>query len=252
MDIKQYISSGIIELYVMGLCSPEEEKKLEQLRLQYAELHTAILEYEIRMESSMMQHSTLPGTEVDERILRHLESMQPPVVLLNSEKASVRRINWLKPVAAAAILLFFFSAYYNYSLYNKNRKMANLINESANSPLPLSDYQVITDPAITPVAMYGVGTHTICRCTMFWDKKAGKAYIIIHHLPISSSYRDYQLWAEVGGRPVSVGIIQDDIRGRLIEMKNIPANATSFRVTLEKSGGNTSPDFDETYLEGHI
>lgn len=50
MDIKEYISSGIIELYVMGLCSPEEEKELEALRPQYKELHEAILQYEKDME----------------------------------------------------------------------------------------------------------------------------------------------------------------------------------------------------------
>ena len=100
--------------------------------------------------------------------------------------------------------------------------------------------------------MYGVGYHAICRCTMFWDKQTGKMYMIIHHLPKSSAQKDYQLWAMVDGKPISIGIVQDEIRGRFIEMNNVPAGAVSFIVTLEKAGGTTAPTLDETYLQGEI
>ena len=87
---------------------------------------------------------------------------------------------------------------------------------------------------------------------MFWDKKTGKIYIMIHHLPKSSSTRNYQLWAEVDGNPVSVGIINDEIRGRFIELTDVPGRANAFTVTLEKAGGNNSPTVSETYLAGKI
>ena len=51
MNIKEYISSGIIELYVLGICSPEEEKEFESLRHQYPELDAAVQEYEMQLEN---------------------------------------------------------------------------------------------------------------------------------------------------------------------------------------------------------
>jgi anti-sigma-K factor RskA len=87
---------------------------------------------------------------------------------------------------------------------------------------------------------------------MFWDKKTGKMYVIIHHLPQSSAQQDYQLWAMVNNQPVSVGILQDEIRGRFIEMSNVPADANAFIVTLEKTGGSNQPTLEETYLSGRI
>jgi anti-sigma-K factor RskA len=87
---------------------------------------------------------------------------------------------------------------------------------------------------------------------MFWDKKTGKIYIMIHHLPLTSSEKDYQLWAMVDGKPVSVGIINEEIRGRFIEMENVPSNAIAFTVTLEKAGGSQQPTVEETYLSGKI
>src|SRR5690606_38009796 len=117
----------------------------------------AILQYEKEMEDKMLQNSTLPTAETDKRILKKLESLQAPVIPITSAITG-KRINWLKPVAAAAVLLLGISAYFNYSLYNKNKKQEALIAASTSSPLPAGDYAVITNPSITPVAMYGVGT----------------------------------------------------------------------------------------------
>jgi hypothetical protein len=246
MDIQQYISSGIIETYVMGLCSPVEEKELEALRIQYPELEKTICDYETAMEKNMLQHITLPDIKTDERIFETIDrlSNSAPVIPIQPIKRS-----WLKPFAIAASVLLLISAGFNYYLFQQTKKTDSV---TTITGLPLRDYEVMKNPRITPVAMYGVGYHSICRCTMFWDKSTGKMYIMIHHLPKSSSSKDYQLWATVDGKPVSVGIIQDDIRGRFIEMNDVPAGANAFIVTLENAGGSTHPTEAEIYLQGSI
>ena len=253
MDINSYISSGVIELYVMGMCSTEEEKELEVLRSRHPELNVAIIQYEKELEASMQKNSTLPPNIVDERILQSLDSLQAPVINITGN-TNIKRTKWLKMAAAAVILLLLISSYFNYSLYSKNKKQEKDLQSATKgiTTLPVSDYAVLNNPRITPIAMYGVGTHAICRCTMFWDKSTGKMYIMIHHLPKSSAARDYQLWAEVDGKPISVGIINDEIRGRFIEMPNVPARSIAFTVTLENAGGNTQPTVEETYLSGKI
>lgn len=250
MNIQEYISSGIIELYVMGVSTSEEKLELEALRLQYPELNKAILDFEIELEEKILRSSTLPSLATDERILKNFETLQIPLIT----KPNIRKIKWIRLFAAAAILLLAVCSYFIYSLMSNNKKLKQELAATKNLPatLPESDYKILLDPKITPVAMYGVGYHSICRCTMFWDKKTGKLYMIIHHLPQSSSSKDYQLWAMVDNKPVNVGVIQDEIRGRFIEIKNVPAGAVSFIVTLEKAGGSSSPTLDETYLSGKI
>lgn len=247
MDIQQYISSGIIELYVMDLCTEEEKKELDQLRSRYPELAAAIVDFECKLENRMMQSGQQPGPGTDIKILDTLDGLGRPVVSIHS-----RQRPWWKIAVAASLLLMMTSVYFNYSLSRTNKKQEALIKASTQSPLPATDYAIMTNPSITPVAMYGVGSHSICRCTMFWDKSTGKIYIMIHHLPRSSEKKDYQLWARVGDKMVSVGIIQDEIRGRFIEMDGVPGAAVAFTVTLENAGGNQVPDLSETYLEGKI
>lgn len=245
MDIQQYISGGIIEMYVLGLCSPEEERELEQLRNSYPELDKAVTEYESELKRNMLQQSTLPDEATDKKILATLAAMQKPALVVSMQAA---KSAWLKPFAAAASILLLLSAGFNYYLYRQTKKIAPVVNNITT--LPVNDYAVLNNPKITPVAMYGVGYHAICRCTMFWDKQTGKMYMMIHHLPKSSVKQDYQLWAMVDGKAVSIGIVNDEIRGRFSEMNNIPGGATSFIITLENAGGATVPTMNETYLEG--
>ena len=106
MDINNYISSGKIESYVMGLCTPEENSEMELLRLQYPELNKAILQFETELENNLLNNQTLPGDKADARILQSLQSLQTPAFDISTKQTGNKEINWFKWVAAAAILLF--------------------------------------------------------------------------------------------------------------------------------------------------
>jgi len=241
----------------MGLCTPQEEAELEQLRRQYPEIDEAIRLFEQQLEKNMMLGAQVPSSETDQSILSKLESLNKVRnVPLNDRKhrpnVHLMKGNRWKAVAAASIIFLVVSIYYNYSHFQRNKLLESLVKAETKSPLPLADYEIIINPSITPVAMYGQGSHSICRCTMFWDKKKRKAYIIIHHLPMSKNSEAYQLWAEVNGKPVSVGIIDDSIRGRLIEVSNVPDGAMAFKVVLGKPEGEATPEDGDLFLMGRI
>jgi hypothetical protein len=50
MDIQQYITSGILEMYAMGLASPEEVAQLERLLPYHPVLRDALTEFEYQLE----------------------------------------------------------------------------------------------------------------------------------------------------------------------------------------------------------
>src|ERR1043165_6422741 len=104
MDINNYISSGIIESYVMGLCTPEEEAEIELNRRTYPQVNDAILQYEKELEDNMLNNATDPGDELDEKIIQSMNFLQAPVVDIRATPGK-KSTAWFKFAAAAAILL---------------------------------------------------------------------------------------------------------------------------------------------------
>jgi hypothetical protein len=253
LDIESYISSGIIEQYIMGLCTEEEKNELELLRQTNPLLDKSIADFEVELERKMMASAYLPGIKTDDAVLEALRALGTAVVQMQPAVKNVKRLSLVKMLAAASVLLFGVSAFFNYTQYKENKDQAAQLAVNNNLPqsLPVENYSILKNPGITPVAMMGVGYHAICRCTMFWDKKTGKAYVMIHHLVPSGDNNEYQLWANVNGKQVSVGMINDKIRDRFVEVTGMPEDAKEFTVTLEKNGGAEMPNTD-VFLRGIV
>lgn len=251
---RDHILPGMIEQYVLGLCDEAEANMIEQLRKTDASLDSAILSFEEAFETINQGQGLQPSAAADQMILSKLRMLNKTELPGKVISISKQRFQRVKQLAVAASVLLVISAGYNIALFTKYKQQQTALlakSPASISTLPLSDYNILKDPTITPIAMYGVGTHMICRCTMFWDKKTGKVYIMIHHLPLTDDTRDYQLWANVNGKTISVGLINDAIRDRFIEIDNMPEGATAFSVTLENAGGGATPS-DDMYLSGKI
>ncbi len=252
MNIEAYISSGILEQYVFGLCDAAEQNEVEQLQQSNSEVAAAILKIELELEANARKYAIEPSRILPNPFAVGLfEQNKPvettPIVQIDKNKFLYRNIAAVLAVALAA------SVFYNMQQFNKNKAQANEIAAIQNiKSLPTSDFAVMQNPNITPVAMRGQGIHSICRCTLFWDKTTGKAYVMVHHLMPSGDSQDFQLWASVDGKPVSVGIINENIRDKFVEVAGIPENATEFNVTLEQAGGAQKPNLDQLWLKGTI
>ncbi len=73
MDIQQYIASGIIEAYVLGIASDEEVRELESLSIQYPEINAAAEEYRKALEQFSELHAVTPPPGLKEQIWSALE-----------------------------------------------------------------------------------------------------------------------------------------------------------------------------------
>ena len=260
MNIENYISSGIIEQYVLGLCNDAEKAELISLRKQHAEVNTAIINFEKALEAQLMATSATTSTKTDDIIINVFKLLNTSETkfsaAVETKPAVVRSFSFAKYAAAASVALLIASGAYNYFQYNKTQEQAEriaAIEKNNSATLPAGDYKIITDPNITPVAMYGVPAHAICKCTLYWDKNTDKAYVMIHHLVAPEDGKAYQIFATVNGKQINLGTIDDKIRGRFVEVKDVPFEATAFTVSQEANGNAASqPTAENIWLQGKI
>lgn len=72
MNIGNYIESGIIERYLLGLASPEQTEELIHLRMVYPLLDLEITAAELRFEDRLLEEGVAPPCELKNAVLQHI------------------------------------------------------------------------------------------------------------------------------------------------------------------------------------
>jgi anti-sigma-K factor RskA len=258
MNIREYISSGIIESYVLGLASAEERAAFEQLCSQYPELVQARTDFETALEKKAQEFSITPGAGLKEKIINSLQNIETGKIVPFGEKKNNRQ-NWLRYGIAASIILLAGSLYWNISLYNKNKKLnadlsaytATLDTMHHDMDMMLGDH---SNSNIKMAALKGMPDAPGAMATVYWDTVSHDVYLLINNLPHPPSDKQYQLWALLDKKPIDLGVINNNYFIRqnslLLKAKNAQ-QAQAFAITLEDMGGHPEPK-GKMYVMGNL
>jgi anti-sigma-K factor RskA len=271
VNIEQYISSGIIESYVLGLASPEERLEFEQRCSQYPELLAAREAFELSLEQFSQAQAVPAPAGMKARIWEEISRVDSHP---GKEKAGpgipapvrpIRR-DWWRYLAAASIILLvtstllniYFYRQYQGSLARYESLFANT-QETARQNRTLqtslensqSSIRMMNDSNMAVIALAGRPLSPSSRSTIYWDRRTKDVYLLAGSLPRPVSGKQYQLWAIVDGKPVDAGTFDLGPDLTLVRMKNIP-RAEAFAITLEKAGGSNSPTLEAMYVMGRI
>lgn len=274
MNTEDYISSGIIELFVLGLTSEEESKQVQQLAAENDAIRTAIDDYQKALESYTSAAAIAPRDSLKSQILEKIKNEKESNKIKTSEKSAADNIaplvsvqRWKKFTAAAAILLsislllnvIYISKYKhtrdNYSnllasqqqYASQNKAMETRLNDAE------ANLKLLMNPHVQSISMSGVPAHSELTAIVYWDSKNRQAYLGRSNLPVPPEGKEYQLWAIIDGKPVDMGMIGTNTINGLMPMKKASQGTIqAFAVTLEKRGGSTVPTLDQMYVMGKI
>lgn len=279
MNIDNYISSGAIESYVLGLATAQEAAEVQQLSLQYPEIKQAIADFEASLEAAAFANAITPAASSKEKLLFALQDEFAEPIIDNNEAitsvivdetsaepqketAVVRKINPLRYVAAASVILLIASGGLNIYFYSKydeaNKQVVALLNEKNTLIADNKSMQVkynfsleaLSDTNIIKVPMKGAPGKETNLATVYWDSKTKDVYLYANNLPKAPSDKQYQLWALVDGKPVDAGMLSADCNG-VCRISNIN-KAQAFAITLEKKGGSPTPDLTQLQVIGNV
>lgn len=248
MNLQEYISSGIVESYVLGLASPEEQHEFEQNCAQYPEVLEARIAFETSLEQQAMNNAIAPPASLKGQVMaavsKNDSAAAARVVAIDS--APVLKTNWLKYAVAAAVILLAGSLFWNISLYNQNRRLKNDYTATVGKLADLEKdmAMIVNNPDVKMAAMKGMEAAPTAMATVYWDTTSKDVFLLVNNLPAPPSDKQYQLWALLNGQPVDLGMVDNKVligqRRLLLKMKNA-AGAQAFAITLEKAGGNPTP-----------
>jgi anti-sigma-K factor RskA len=248
----------MVESYVLGLASREEQLEFEQLCAANPELRAAREAFELSLEQHAVASAVVPPAQLKQKVWAEIQPASASVVNMqtrNREQATVRSMNWGKYAVAASIILLVGSTALNFYFYKQYQSSLSKYDElfastqqvakenkvqQAKLDLYASSMRLMNDSNMAVIALKGLAVSPSSRTTLYWDKQTKDVYVHVNNLPQPTEGMQYQLWAIVDGRPVDAGVFDMNDAGTLAKMKNIP-RAQAFAITLEKKGGVTTP-----------
>lgn len=251
-EIIAFLESGALESYLLGTCTPQESKEIEQLiqdqpdvREMYDDLQKEIEEFanQFKQGAPVNCKDDVLG-QIDQFIADSREHAAPMPTI---EQQPTKRIGFARIAAAAAIVILGGYAVYTTTQFNKLADQNALLFEQQQElkaelkklDAAKAESQNLASLVVTPSTQKVVLSQAIGEDELvvqaFWNNDQQVALLHASNLPELPETQCYQLWADVDGEMISVGVLAES--DAPIEAKFL-ANATSLNITVEPAGGN--------------
>ncbi len=264
MNVKEYISSGIIESYVLGLVSDAERQEFEDYCAQYPELAEARDSFERALENSLQNDAIAPPKELKakiETLIMEPRGEYDNEKSSNNNEAQVYKMSSWKWLAAASVILMACALFWgisNNNKYNKiqqsNRDLKEKLDQHAAELAELKkDASTLQKQGMKLASLQGTQNAPGSFANIYWDTTTKDVYLLINNMPRPATMKQYQLWALISGKPVDLGVIEYSLwqKNLLVKMKNVH-KAEAFAITLEPKGGSVNPTMDKMYVIGKL
>ncbi|WP_418263221.1 anti-sigma factor [Flavobacterium faecale] len=262
MENKEYIASGILELYVYGLLSEAENIEIANKAKNDPELQAEIIAIEqsiVALSSSFSPFNSIGNYEKIKNSLGFKKESE--VIELEPRRSLSPYIGW-----AAAVLLLVGIGYQYTQLNVATNQVVNAEAEKEKIEKELnaltlenkaieSSLAVIRDTNNTVVALGGQAVAPESFAKIYWNKETQKVYVDASGLPEPPKGMVYQVWSLKLNplTPTSIGLLDNFVANnqRIFAVEATP-DAEAFGITLEPAGGSLSPTMEQLYTLGKV
>ncbi len=263
MQINEIISSGLLELFVLGLTSEQETAQVLAWKASHPEVAAELLAIEEGLEQVDIAKAISPSLDTKKNLFAAIKNNATTASSNNKvipiKTAPVRNINSnLKYAVAASVMLLIGSAIFNmvtFTKYNRaNSALAvaeqKIASQSEDIVALQKNLEVPLNNNSQQVVLKGTPAAPSSTAKIFWVKNTGDVYVEASGLPAAPQGMQYQLWAIIDGKPVNAGMIVYNKKGQKYNIQKMKSfgKAQAFAITLEKEGGSPTPTMEKLYV----
>jgi anti-sigma-K factor RskA len=260
MTSKEYIESGILELYVFGKLSEAENDEVQQMMADYP----AVRQEVVAIESAIVDLSQsvaprLSATNYEKIRNQILEKRK--VIDMKTKSSWSSYVGW----AAAAVLVVGFGLQFN-KLNESNQVIDKLGAEKSVMQESIVDLElnkketetilaIVRDNNNQAIALAGQAVSPESYAKVYYNKVTKEVYVDVAGLPIPPKGKVYQVWALKLNplTPTSIGVLDNFTADNTKVIKvNNAQDAEAFGITLEPAGGSISPNLEQLYTLGKV
>lgn len=264
MNIREYIESGILELYIFGRLSDAENEEVRKMEQQHHEVHHEIVAIEKAVINLSYSMAPYLSTENYEKIREQLieKHTEAKVVDINRKPKSniLQYVGW----AAAVLLLFgliFQSVRYNEAVAQNEKVSAErgkfeqmlAMTEKKNTQNEKA-LAILRDRNTVAVPLAGQQAAPEAYARVYHNNQTQQVYVDAAGLPEPPKGYVYQVWALKLDplTPTSVGLIENADAGSGLYPVEYFGGAEGYGITLEPAGGSPTPTLEKLFTLGKV
>ncbi len=264
MNIREYIESGVIELYVMNALTAQEAAEVAAMARQYPEVQTEIDDAERAMQAYAQAHSIAPRPELKDEILNKIKND----IGIDSLNETSEPINTIKPPLSilsflpwGIAVLLGISTFLLYNKYHSLKADKEKCEQEQNTQLlknqkAIADMEfkvnILKDNKTIPVKLIDPekdpNKKKPYEAIVFWNPEQGVTILSTGSLPKPDKGQQYQLWAIGTSKPIDAGVFDSDAGG--VQIMKTNDNVRTFAITREPQGGSKEPNLDNMMVLG--
>ena len=272
MDIQAYITSGKLELFLLGELSERERAEVVSMAARYPEIQKELDELEQAMFDIDNKLGSTPSAGLKAKIFDSLDSefkeeLSPSPKIAPGQGKEISFSAWKSFAVAASIVAVLASAtaiFYASRFYDKEQQFTALLQEQSVLADNLNqvkldfekkdsqlDKLIAGDFRLVKLKGESLAIQKEASVNLFWDQGAHEVFVAVNKLNVLSDEFDYQLWAIGDQGPIGIGLVNEGEKMTLQQMQAV-AQAGAFAITIEPKGGSVSPTLDQLVVIGNV
>ena len=234
MNTQDYISSGILEQYVLGDLSEAEALEVADVAARFPAVRQEIALIEDTLQGIAEHLAIEPPPHLLPRIQGMLTTAPPPPAAADAEKPIVKKLHrWQYGVAATftlKVLVMVVAAVF-WSNWQSTQGRLDRLQErydrlEQQAQQTTQALLAITDPAFQVVVLR---SDTEAALPAYWNAQTRQLYVNLSQLPPPAPGQPYQLWGVAQDDTVSLGEIKKSVDNVLppIQLFQAPAGLSA-------------------------
>ena len=246
------LNNGLLERYVLGELSEEENQAVENAVKNDSELKALLDEIELSLEKMSLENSVAPPANIKSNLMQSaMHNVDSPISNEETTTAPERSSSNTRFLVAASIAgLLLLNSIWMYTQWQDSKgQFENLqaetetlkdqIKEVESQMAEATDLlETLNSPEVEKFILNGNSLSPNSVAIAYVNDNAKSVVVNCKGLAELGNNETYQMWADVDGEMIDMGVIP---KGKDMVELNYIDHAESLNITIEPEGGNDHP-----------
>ncbi|WP_171032491.1 anti-sigma factor [Winogradskyella algicola] len=242
MDKKTILDNGLLEQYLLGELNAQECEQIEQVLAFDTELKAQFDAIEKDFETLGLENAIEPPKGIKYQLIQDIREAKD-----TKNNRSNTNLKYYLGIAASVAALLMLGNFWMYNELNEVKDQLQTVetektelNDKLNKQIDndIALFSTIAHPDTEQYVLKGNTLMPDGKVVSYVNHSTKSVVINTERLPKLDAEHDYQMWADVEGEMINMGVIAKD--QNLMAMNYID-HAESLNITIEPAGGNDHP-----------